>query len=398
MKKYLTFFAAALLAAGCQNDETTVEEQQQKGDPITIGVDEGSLTRAPGEINQANIGILAEKGFGVFACYTGKLKYENTTVSPDYMYNQKVIGETTTDGLKWVYNPIKYWPNTTDQDNGNFNEYVTFFAYAPYVAEPQDDGKGGIIDMSKKYDLGDPWINFRLPVNPWSEGEGGQIDLMYGVRGYHMNDNGTFYDDLFIDQQKGIYDTTGKLNFQFRHALACIGDEITIQLTPEMANYLQGYATITVSKLTITYKNLTTKGRLVLNSPSGPNWKEIISGELTTERTFTKTFDPLLAVTTEANENNGAMIKGQGLFYIPMQVRGTDAPYGEAVINYTVTVTGSGATYSGYAKTTFPLSTSLEGQKQGIALQITKDLNLLHLTYDITDDPATEPSYSRITK
>ena len=71
MKKYLTFFAAALMVTACQNDETTVEEQHQPGDALTIGVDEGSLTRAPGEVNTAS--ILAEKGFGVFASYTGKL-------------------------------------------------------------------------------------------------------------------------------------------------------------------------------------------------------------------------------------------------------------------------------------------------------------------------------------
>ena len=396
MKKYLTFFAAAMMVTACQNDDATTEVSHQPGDAITIGVDDSNLTRATGEIIDAN--NLATKGFGVFACYTGKLKYENTTVSPDYMYNQKVIGEGTGSDIKWVYNPIKYWPNTTDQETGKYNEYVTFFAYAPYVSLPkEDDGTGGIIDMSKKYDLGDPWINFRLPADPWGEtnGQPNQIDLLYGVRGYHMNDDGTFYDDLFIDQQKMMYGLTDKLNFQFRHALACIGDKITIQLTPEMADYIEGYATITIKDLTITYKNLTTKGRLVLNSPSGPNWKEIISGELTTDRSFSMTYTTTDPVTTDPD--NPYAITGKGLFYIPMQVKGTDAPYGEAVIHYTVK-NNANSEYSGYAKTTFELKTDLEGKKQGIALQITKDLNLLHLVYELGDNTATEPSYSRITK
>ena len=375
-----------MMVTACQNDDATTEVNQQPGDAITIGVDEGSLTRAPGEINQANIGILAEKGFGIFASYTGKLKYENTTVSPDNMNNQKVIGETTTDGLKWVYNPIKYSPNTTDQDNAANNEYLTFFAYAPYEADPKDDGRA-IIDMSKKYDLGDPWINFRLPADPW--GEGGQVDLMYGVKVGGLTDTG-WDDELFIDQQKSSYGTNDKLRFIFRHALACVGDEITIKLGSDMSEYINGYASIMIDKLTINYKNLTTKGRLVLNSPSGPNWKEIISGELTTTRTLVKNLNTPLQLTTAAQE----LSSGEGLFYIPMQLKGTDAPVAEVTIDYTIT-NNANTLYEGQATTTFPLSLTFEGQKQGIALQITKDLDLLHLTYDITDDPATEPSYSR---
>ena len=386
MKKYLTLFAAALMVTACQNDELTTEEVQQKGDPITIGVDEGSLTRAVGEVNTAT--KLAETGFGIFASYTGKLKYENTTVSPDYMYNQKVIGEDNgSGGYNWVYNPVKYWPNNITPDTGANGEYISFFAYAPYVAKPNDDGKGGIIDMSRSYDLGDPWINFRLPTNPWGE-NGGQIDLMYGVKTGGLFETG-WDDELFIDQVKPA-EVNSTMRFVFRHALACIGDEITVQLSNDMSQYINGYATIKIDKFTINYKNLTTKGRLVLNSPSGPNWKEIISGELTTERTFTKTLENPEALTTAPTE----LSSGEGLFYIPMQVRGTDAPVAEITIDYTIT-NNANSSYTGQATTTFPLSTTLEGQKQGIALQITKDLDLLHLVYALGTQQATDPSYSR---
>lgn len=387
MKKYLTFFAAAMMVTACQNDDATTEVNQQPGDAITIGVDEGSLTRATGEIN--TVSVLAEKGFGVFASYTGKLTYENTSVSPDFMYNQKVIGDEMTDGsYMWVYNPVKYWPNSEDKETGANTEYVTFFAYAPYEADPKDDGRA-IIDMSKKYDLGDPWINFRLPEDPW--GDPGQVDLMYGVKrgGLDFNTNG-WDDELFLDQQKSAYGIKDEMRFAFRHALACIGDKITIQLTPEMAAYVEGYAKIYIDKLTIVYKNLTTKGRLVLNSPSGPNWKEIISGEITTERTFIKKPDAPIQLTADVLE----LSSGEGLFYIPMQVKGTEAPYAEVTIDYIV-VNNAGSAYSGQATTTFPLKTNFEGQKQGIALQITKDLDLLHLVYALGTQQATEPSYSR---
>lgn len=386
MKKYLTLFAAALMVTACQNDELTTEEVQQKGDPITIGVDEGGFTRAVGEVNTAT--KLAETGFGIFASYTGKLKYENTTVSPDYMYNQKVIGQSASGGgYNWVYNPVKYWPNSTSKETGESNEYVSFFAYAPYEANPREGSETGIIDMSQKYELGDPWLNFRLPDKPWGDGAN-QVDLMYGVKTGGLMDTG-WDDELFIDQVKpsGV---KSSMRFVFRHALACIGDQITVQLTSDMATYISGYATVYLDKLTIEYKNLTTKARLVLNSPSGPNWKEIISGELTTTRTYTKQPDTRLELTDTPQE----LSAHEGLFYIPLQVRGTDAPVAEVTIDYTVR-NNAGTEYKGQATTTIPLSLTFEGQKQAIALQITKDLNLLHLVMPISDDNATQPSFSR---
>ena len=387
-----------MMVTACQNDDATTEVNQP-GDAIIIGVDEGSLTRATGEMSSSNIGVLAQKGFGVFASYTGQLTYENTTVSPDFMYNQKVIGEKIgADTYSWEYSPVKYWPNSTYQETGKYNEYITFFAYAPYEADPKDDGRA-IIDMSKKYDYGDPWINFRLPRYPWGNGKEetdadyiapSQVDLMYGVKSGGINVNGGWDDKLFIDQQKSNYGIKDELNFVFRHALACIGDRITIKMTDEMKTYINGYASIYLDKLTITYKNLTTKGRLVLNSPSGPNWKEIISGEITTERTFVKKPDAPILLTTDVTE----LSSGEGLFYIPMQVKGMDAPMAEVTIDYIV-INNAGTSYSGQATTTVPLSTNYEGQKQGIALQITKDLDLLHLVYELGDNTATEPSYSR---
>lgn len=379
MKKYLTLIAASMLAAACSNEAETPEDNQSAGTPIAVTVDEGSLTRAPGEIWQAS--QLAEKGFGLFASYTGRLTYENTTVSPDYMYNQKVIGEQAADGTyNWVYNPIKYWPNSENQESGKLNEYVTFFAYAPYEANPKDDGRA-IIAMSQRYDLGDPWINFRLPDDPWGEtnGKSNQVDLMYGVKGI---------DQPMYDEQKPYFDE--KLKFVFLHALACIGDRITIRLADDFDEYIDGYADIYVDKITIDYKYLTTKARLVLNCPDGPNWKELVSGELTTERRFKKQFDSAIEVTKDEKE----LSVNEGLFYIPMRVQGVPAAYAEVTVSYFV-INNAGTPYAGTATTRFDLDNSLDGQKQGIALILTKDFDLLHLTYPITGQRAIEPSYSR---
>lgn len=363
----------------CSNEADQTEEQAQS-QPISVTVDEGSFTRATGEISTA--GKLSEKGFGLFGLYTGKLTYENTSVTSDFMYNQKVTGTgNATGGYDWTYAPVKYWPNTTSLETGAYNEYITFFAYAPYEATPKDDGRC-IIGMSDRYDKGDPWVNYRMAENPWSE-ENPQVDLMYAIKNSNVG-----YDDLFYDQTKPFFNE--KLSLNFRHALECIGDKITIRQSDELYNYINGYATITINSVKIVYKNLTTKARLVLNSPSGPNWKEIISGELTTERTLD--ISPLdQIITNEAY----TLSEGKGLFYIPMQVRGMEAPSAEVTVEYMVK-NNNGTMYFGSTSTNFDLDLSMEGYKQGIELVLGKDLDLLHLTYPIDGTKrATEPSYSR---
>lgn len=379
MNKYLTLIAAAALMTACSNEADQTEEQAQS-QPISVTVDEGSFTRATGEISTA--GKLSEKGFGLFGLYTGKLTYENTSVTSDFMYNQKVTGTgNATGGYDWTYAPVKYWPNTTSLETGAYNEYITFFAYAPYEATPKDDGRC-IIGMSDRYDKGDPWVNYRMAENPWGE-ENPQVDLMYAIKNSNVG-----YDDLFYDQTKPFFNE--KLSLNFRHALECIGDKITIRQSDELYNYINGYATITINSVKIVYKNLTTKARLVLNSPSGPNWKEIISGELTTERTLD--ISPLdQIITNEAY----TLSEGKGLFYIPMQVRGMEAPSAEVTVEYMVK-NNNGTMYFGSTSTNFDLDLSMEGYKQGIELVLGKDLDLLHLTYPIDGTKrATEPSYSR---
>ena len=194
------------------------------------------------------------------------------------------------------------------------------------------------------------------------------------------------------------------MTFSFRHALACTGDEITLQLSDDLRALLNGYSTITINKVTIVYKNLTTKGRLILNSNTSPNWKEVVSGELTTSRTLIveKVGSTALSTVcnfdlTKTNAADGArtISTDHGLFYIPMQVAGTDAPVAEITVNYTVTVTATAESVTGDTTGSFALSLNdMDGKKQGIALMLGKDLNLLHLVY-VIGGTATEPSYSR---
>lgn len=382
MKKYITLIAATMLTAACSN-EAEAPDDNQSGMPILVTVDEGSFTRATGEI--ASDSKLAEKGFGMFGLYTGKLTYENTSVSSDFMYNQKVTATQNASGkYDWAYNPVKYWPNSQSPETSANNEYVSFFAYAPYEATPKDDGRC-IIGMSDKYAKGDPWINYRLAADPWSD-VNPQVDLMYAIKLRNTN-----YDDLFINETKPAL--TDKMRLIFMHALECIGDVITIRQSQELYDSINGYASIMITDVNVVYKNLTTKARLVLNSPSGPNWKELISGELTTQRTV-----PIAPVYRTITNKPDTISEGQGLFYIPMQIAGTDAPCAEVTVDYAVIPKNSisGSVYNGTTSTTFRLDMTMEGYKQGIALVLGKDLNLLHLTYPISPDSiATEPSYSR---
>lgn len=377
MRRYYLLLTATALMAACNNDASNEgsEGYVPSGKAITFdAAEEGAVTRANGMIADDELKI---KGFGAFGCYTGRLTYENTTVSSDFMYNQLVTYNTTSN--VWEYTPLKYWPNSS-------SDYVSFFAYAPYEATPRDDGRC-IIDMSKRDDLGDPWINYRMAEDPWSD-TNPQVDLLYGQQQLDYN----YHYSAWLDQQKPDNPIDERLMFAFRHALCCIGDEITIRMSPELATLISGYATsIKITNVTINYKNLTTKARLVLRCAGSANWKEIISGELGTTRTYNKDVDITFGPTFSTAEV--PVSSGDGLFYIPLQVRGTAAPVAEVTITYTVT-NNAGNAYSGTTTTTFDLDMNMEGKKQGIALQLTEGFNLQHLVYTIGNG-ASEPSYSR---
>lgn len=356
MNKYPILIAMiSMLMAACSNEaDETLEDYQPSMQAIVFEAvqDDDCLTRATGELNS-----LDNTAIGVFAAYTGKLTYENTTVLSDFMYNQPVTYNATVG--KWEYQPLKYWPN-------NGTDYVSFFAYAPYEAAPAS-GKC-ITDMSKRDDPGDPWLNYRLATDPWST-TNPQVDLLYGQRR-----TGTSTYTSWLDQQKFATDDE-PLKFTFRHALACIGDNITLCVSQELADKMSGYADITVTNIKIDYRNLTTKARLVLRSEGSANWKEIISGEITTTRTYSKSLDLTFARNATDNTTPKTVSNGEGLFYIPLIVAGAKDPYAEVTLSYTVT-NYVGKTFTGTSVATFNLNVNMEGQKQAIALKLNDNIDL----------------------
>ena len=404
MKKYLTIIASAALLAACSNDADVADYGQPTGKAIAFNMslaDQGVQTRAANEIKDD--ATLQTKKFGVFAAYTGRLKYEQTTVSCDFMYNQKV---EYLNG-KWQYSPVKYWANDS-------LEYISFYAYAPYVDKFATEDEGGIVDMSKNTDLGDPWINFRLPSRPWAvdatdAGQANQIDLLYMQ--HRTGGTGTEEDPYTYtawDDQSNPHKVDSVMQFNFLHALACVGDTVKISLSKELEDYIDGYCELLLDSITIEYVNLTTKARLVLRTTGGvANWKEIISGELTTTRTFAKKYNAL-KLTSEIQK----ICEGTGLFYIPLQVRGTDPAKAIVKVGYTVkikdvpeltaTPDATDMTYKGEAIGEFELDNNLEGKKQNINLVIGKNVDLKHLFFEYKDqddnDPPLTPSYSRKNK
>lgn len=101
--------------------------------PDTENEDDG-WTNVGGDLPisfSSSLDIPATKGtlpaystFGVFAYYTKTSNWGNgNNFTPDFMYNEDVAF----DGTSYTYDPIKYWPNNT-------NDKITFWAYYPYSA------------------------------------------------------------------------------------------------------------------------------------------------------------------------------------------------------------------------------------------------------------------------
>ena len=300
MKK--TFLAitalSAMLFAGCtSSDELTTLESVKNADNTPTPVQFGTYMSKTGTTRAGTAGTIAattsssfksaeyvldEKGgFGVFAYYTGGTDYAvATTVTPNFMYNQKVeknasSGDGTTEGTKfevttWKYDPIKYWPNefaagdvdtqNPDAQGATSNGKVTFFAYAPQISTPSNGnpaanltGKNnnatvdidktkvqttsdatGITAMTMNNFEGHPYLQYKLAslVDMSSN-----VDLLWGTAGTNgvnaatnaAQNGSTLYD---LDGEGYTVNTNlvkmkttdaNRVAFNFKHALALVG-------------------------------------------------------------------------------------------------------------------------------------------------------------------------------
>lgn len=176
---------AAFAITSCQKNEVLVDSDSE-GDPIAFGVYSGrTVTKASEPTNVIGIDSLKRMGLGVFAFYTGQDTWSSysSKTTPNFMNNTQVKWDYT--NKKWVYSPIKYWPNNT-------SDKVSFFAYAPY-------------DASKVWNSSNPYTHFVVNETVLS-----QVDLLFAL---------------------GLTDKTkqsGKdsLLFAFKHALSKVGLQV----------------------------------------------------------------------------------------------------------------------------------------------------------------------------
>ena len=365
----LTTVCIVMLLSGCSAADEGAGAPQTTGSALVFSVTEGT-TRAPQGTTRAPRGTmtldgndgtesLKDKGFGVFACHTGAHPYVSTSASANLMWNQLVTYNNTENA--WEYAPLVYWPN----DDGEAEQYVTFFAYAPHSTQ----ANGCIADMSRPEEKGDPWILYQLGGTSEAEGANGwkaqQVDLLY---------------DFKKDKKREYPIASNKIDFGFKHALASIGDQITVGVGESVAERLKALydgspVTLTVSTITIDYL-LTRKGRLVLNNNGQPNWQAVESEDSKVHRLLTFTPNLVMAQATSASACTTSSFvseAGQGVLYIPLE-SGAGKQKVTISAQYTVATDGNdGVISDGTIETTLDLSyisNASEGHNLNITIQI----------------------------
>lgn len=341
--RLFTLAALALLAVACNREAISPDNGRDEVIDFSAYFAQDA-TKASGE----KASLANNDKIGVFACYTGDIPYNLTSVSPDFMYNQEV----TYNESNWTYSPVKYWPN-------NDSERISFFSYYPYISsEAALTATDGIIGFSNANAKGDPWLVFKLPEGAPAT----QTDLMYGTPR--------------IDVQK--QSVSDKVSFTLNHALACIADGVSVQMSDDLYDLMKGQMDISITGLKIEYSNLTTKARLVLNTTVGPNWKEVISGELLSSRTYTSAAITGMTFSKDATSNPGAMTidSGNGLFYIPLQIAGQPRPQAEITLSYTVTGVGDNGSFTDTAVRVIDFTPGDASKKQNLVLTLNEHFNL----------------------
>ena len=185
--------AAAFVLSSCSNEEIVKAPEAQEDGAVVFGAYAGRNTRAEAIGNVK--GLVENDGFGVFAYEQGTTPwatYRASNTYPNFMYNQHVEG-TMLDlvSAEWTYAPVKYFSN-------NLNAKHSFFAYAPYKANPSV--------VFSKTNQG-PAIRYNASTDDY--------DLMWGAR-----DDRAWYD-------LGKLGVTDKITFNFKHALAKVDFDVT---------------------------------------------------------------------------------------------------------------------------------------------------------------------------
>lgn len=365
MRRTILYITVGLLLTGCTagNDEW-LPAATGDGEAIAFGASmtEMGSRRAANE-TETTAALQTVGGFGVFGCYTGQHRYADSNVTSDFMYNQQV---TSLDGgTTWSYEPVKYWLNGEGESSsgtGATVHYVSFFAYAPYSNQRTDNAAGYTIPtFSLQHEVGNPWLTYRLH-NDVAQ----QVDLLYAVPLMNRIKPGS-------DQ---------KLQFTFRHALACAGDQVRLTMADELrtmyktridANPTHTEVVVTLTGVTVRYQ-LTEKARLVLWTGSEPNWQPIISENALTTRSVSLEPTDSYSLPYELYRYDGTtetiaadwQDAGHGVYYIPLHIDGSPQT-AEVTLAYDVvtTISGTPMTVHKTSTTTLTLSDYVSSYQAG---------------------------------
>ena len=369
MKKSLFFAAAAsalmLTACSSENDvvqsptnQNTVAVQQQavgfdvytqQSTGVTRAGLEGTMTTTRMQRSAADGG-----GFGVYAFLTedengaggeaNATSYQPANLAavpfvpnvPNFMVNEKILWNS--QNLGWYYNPLKYWPNETDNDsqstpasmqsdaqggapaadNDRHLDRLTFFAYAPYVSGDDGSGTGityitGNDGLMNSTNIKNPSITWNACTDPTTDFDPNKgVDLLWGV----APSGGLEYTAVngwtvtkkegtpLIDMIKPDVNTSMK--FLLQHALARFGINVVAaidQVCP--GGQLDPNTKITIESLKITGPFGTT-GVLDLNNgekASVANWTTIGTVDVTDGTTDISATNGNIVVAANATNN-----------------------------------------------------------------------------------------------
>lgn len=185
---------AQLVLSGCAGEGV---EETSSSSSSEINFDAYVGRNASTRSSETNITLLkgaeSNSGFGVFARY----KHTDGTISPlMLMNNEHVLWKNWKgDYPDWGYENTRYWPNEGSVD---------FYAFAPHSAEPKlvspkDNGNYAIEESNSTC------IFFPSNMSP--------VDLVWA--------------NAVNQTKESISSTNGKVKFQFKHALARLGFDIT---------------------------------------------------------------------------------------------------------------------------------------------------------------------------
>lgn len=213
--KTVTIVLLSLCLCACEGDGDELPGSQQGTVPIGFTPDVETQTRGE-ELTSANL-----PSFGVFAYFTQGGDFDETTSTPNYLYDERVYKAGGTGD--WTYENTRYWPaNSTDK--------LSFFAYAPAYGDIATTGNA--IGVPGSTQAGYPQFTYT--------NTNAQTDLLTAVPALNLNT------------------PDAKVSFKFKHTLTKIAFKV------------KSYYDLTVNSFSIKGKS---SGKLTFNS-SGVTWSD----------------------------------------------------------------------------------------------------------------------------